>query len=385
MDVADLIELTEERVLRMARDLAVRHAELSVDPRAVRNAGPEALAARAKALREDAEALSSRAGEPCAMAAELHEVAALQERFVAEHPDWIEERISTGRVRLFPDAGARPDAARGRDVAAPVASLSVELAAGGRTDVAERLLADYAREANDYPLYRVADFYERDAAARRALRPDTSPERAHRLLALSRATARRPLLPPAVVALGGMVASGKSTVATAIASRLAAPRIEGDRVREFMEGAAPGTHASAAQRLVGFAPGFEERTFEAFLSYADAVLDSGRAVVLDCGLPTRERRRAVRELAARHAVPFRFVECRADPAACAARLAERNVSDACVGAAWEAVAAAYAESWEPPDEIPDGDRLIVDTTRPLEQTIADVADTLPLWPAGIDA
>ena len=77
-------EARPEALERLARELAVRHEAAVVDPGAIRHAGPEALAARVKALREAARAL------PVSEADAWREVAALQERFVADHPDWIE-------------------------------------------------------------------------------------------------------------------------------------------------------------------------------------------------------------------------------------------------------------------------------------------------------
>jgi len=46
------------------------------------------------------------------------------------------------------------------DVAADIAFLSMDLAWHGRVDLAERFLARYARESNDYDLYSVVNFYE---------------------------------------------------------------------------------------------------------------------------------------------------------------------------------------------------------------------------------
>jgi len=371
-------EARPEALERLARELAVRHEAAAVDPRAVRHAGPAALAARAKSLSEAARAL------PVGEAGALHEVAALQERFIAEHADWIEHRITSERVRL--GLGDAPDADPdvGCDVCEPLAFLSVELAAHDHPELAERLLAAYAGEANDYGLYRVVDFYERQAALQRAERPRSGDD-VHRLLQVARATARRPLLPPAVVALGGMVASGKSTVAAALAARLAAPRIVGDRVREFLEGAPPGQAAAPDQRLASFAPGFEDAAYQVLFADADAVLDSGRTVVLDGGFPTAERRARARAVALRHGVPFLFVECRVAPEVARRRLARRDSEGVLEGPAWEAVYEDYARRWEAPHEIPDDERVVVDTERPLAESVEAVAEWLPLWPVQADA
>lgn len=406
--------LGEREIARLAHHLAIVHEAAPIDPEAARHAGADALSARAKALVAEADRLAGE-GAAADSATALREVAALQSRFVARRAGWFADRIAAERVRrgvasldldnvFLADSGEivlRPDAhdAPGGDVCAGVAGLSVSLASHGRTDLAERLLADYADEANDFALYRVVDFHERDRAAARAIwractvrDPGTSSlerERTwtdiRRLLHVARATVRRPLLPPVLVGVGGLVASGKSTVARALASRLAAPRVVGDRVREYLEGVPPGRTPSAAQRLAGLTPGFEEAAYDLFFAAGAAVLDSGRPLVLDGGFPTAKRRATARDLAARSGVPFYFIECRVGATIATRRLAERDAADASMqsgGASWRAVYDAYAARFEPPDELPPGEHMVLDTTRPLEESVADVAARLPLWPEG---
>jgi hypothetical protein len=398
--------LGEEELGALARQLAVAHAAAAVDSEAARHAGPAALAARTKTLVAEAERVAVES------AAAVREVAALQERFLARHADWLEARIDARRVRcgvasprltqlwIADDGGVVVADAEGaeapRDVCAAVAGPSLGLASRGHSELAERLLAAYADESDDYALYRVVDFHERDGACARALgaarrtrdphAPISQRERDHadvrRYLQLARATARRPLLPPAVVVVGGLVASGKSTLARAVASRLAAPRVVGDHVREFVEGAAPGRPADVAQRLEGFAPEVEDSAYRALFESAAAVLDSGRPVVLDGGFPTAVRRRAARALAKRCGVPFRFVECRVAADVVHRRLAERDAAAPVGAGGWQTLYAAYEEKWEPPDEISPDERLALDTARPLEVSVADVAGRLPLWPEG---
>jgi predicted kinase len=151
-------------------------------------------------------------------------------------------------------------------------------------------------------------------------------------------------------------------------------------VREFLEGAPPGRAAAPDQRLASFAPGFEDAAYEVFFADADAVLDSGRTVVLDGGFPTAERRARARALADRHGVPFRFVECHVAPDVARRRLARRDAEAGLEGPAWQAVYDDYARRWEAPREIPDGERVFVDTERPLAESVEAVTERLPLWP-----
>ena len=403
--------LGETELGHLARRLAVLHESEAVDPEAARRAGPDALTARARALRAEAPKVESENPE---VAAALRVVADIQERFVAAHPDWIQARIDAQRIRvgahdlhledvwiddqgnvaLPGDEGAGQNRAPvGRDVCVPVAGLSVELASRGHPDLAERLLAAYAGECDDYALYRVVDHHERDRAGTRARERvraarasdttiaarEAADADAQRLLDFACNSVRRPLQPPVVVALGGLVASGKSTVARALANLMASPRIVGDHVRAFRMGATPSHEPTTVERLQSLGPGFERRVTRSFFEAAECVLDSGRAVVLDAGFPSARRRAAARELAERHGLAFRFVECRVDEATARRRLAARDAAPDRHGG-WRAIYDAYLARWEPPgDDVAPGEHIVVDTTRPIDENLAAIAARIPSW------
>jgi hypothetical protein len=317
-DRADVRLLTgrlgEPELGHLARRLAILHESETVDAEATRHAGPAALAARARALRD--EALIALAESP-QLSAALRSVADLQESFVAAHPDWIQARIDAQRIRAgasdcrlenawIDDHGNvtledHDSAAPRRDSCVPAAGLSADLARLGYPELAERLLAAYAGESDDYALYRVVDYHVRDRACARAR---------ERQLDFACTSVRRPL-PPVVVALGGLVASGKSTMARAIADRMVSPRIVGDHVRAFRMGATPSHEPTTAERL-GDSSGLRQARRRAFFAAAECVLDSGRAVVLDAGFPSARRRALLRRTwrAPRACLPLRRVSCR---------------------------------------------------------------------------
>jgi predicted kinase len=91
-----------------------------------------------------------------------------------------------------------------------------------------------------------------------------------------------------------------------------------------------------------------------------------------------------RALALRHGVPFRFVECRADAATCRARL-ERREREQSVSDGRLAVFDAFCARYEPVTEISHDEHVILDTTRPLEETIARAREHLAAWPLGFVA
>jgi predicted kinase len=94
--------------------------------------------------------------------------------------------------------------------------------------------------------------------------------------------------------------------------------------------------------------------------------------------------RLARDLAAQHGVPFRFVECRTTPEVCRQRLERREagseVSDARLPMFNE-----FRANFEAPDERAPAEHLVVDTTQPLEGSLASLRTKLDTWPKGLVA
>ncbi len=273
-----------------------------------------------------------------------------------------------------------------RDACVDVASLALDLASADRTDLAECLLSSYAGAADDFSLYGVVDYFESACALSRAVliggsAPASGAARhasiraAQRLLLTAPSTRARPLRPPVLVVVGGQVASGKSTVARALAARLAAPRIEADRVRDFLLGDRPGRTVHESQWARSFEPGFEQEVYDEVLRRAAFALDSGRPLVIDACFSRARQRADARALARRCGRPFLFVECRAQPAALRTRLAERDSERA----GWEEIHNELAERWEATDELAAEEHVVLDTSRRPQETEAALDERLPRW------
>jgi predicted kinase len=208
-----------------------------------------------------------------------------------------------------------------------VARLVRELAARGAARRAEQLAAAYAVAADDYALYRRLD----------PLRGE-----------------------PLVIATGGRVASGKSTLAKAVARRLAAPRIVADRVRRTLLASVP----DGSGHELAWAREFSERVYAGLLARADDVLAGRRPVVLDACFPTVARRAVAAALAERHGARFVFAYCEAPPADVAARLRLRDVRDDTSPGGWEKIAGEVEVQWEPPQDGEPGRLVRIDTSLP---------------------
>jgi predicted kinase len=337
----------------------------------------------------------------------LRDLESAQQRFLEEHEERLRaraDRVRAGlaalprladfRIGAAATAQMQPAAdARGptpaRDLCVDVAGLALELTSAQRSDLAERLLSAYAGRADDFELYGVVDFYQRDCALACAAAEvgritdaatgrEATPAEVRFLLLAALAAGRQPLLPPVLVAVGGLVASGKTTVSRALAERLGAPRIEADRVRDLLLGDRPGRSVHETEWARSFSPGFEKQVYAELLHRVDVVLGSGRAAVMDACFARVCQRAAARALAENHRRPFLFVECRADAALTRARLAEREraVGDA----GWLRISEALAGRWEASDELAAEQFVTVDSGRPLSACLAELESRLPTWP-----
>ena len=114
---------------------------------------------------------------------------------------------------------------------------------------------------------------------------------------------------------------------------------------------------------------------------ADAVLESGRPVVVDGCFRSREQRARVRALATGRGLPFRFVEARVPVAVQRERLRERSIRDGEPDRTWIEIAEALRREWEPPSELDPAEHLVVDTTLPLDENVATLREALPTLPA----
>lgn len=350
-------------------------------------------------------------------AEEALEIERKQLAFIAEHRDLLEERVRTGHVRdghgdlrlehvylvssepVVIDCIEFNERFRFADTCADIAFLSMDLSRMGRTDLAERFLATYARASGDYDLYRLVDFYESyrayvrakvasllcadpyvdvDARARAA-----SDARRYYLFAL--AAGRPPLSPPALVIVGGIIASGKSTIADRIAALLAAPVVDADRARKAMLGLAETAPAHDRAFSGAYDPAFTERVYDELFRRARAVLDSGRPVVLDATFRSRELRRKARALAHEYGIRFYFIETRADTRTCQDRLRERARGPAVSDGRLE-IFDDFVSRWEAVDELPSSEHFVIDTTATDAtdgQTLEPLKRELPVWPTGI--
>ena len=306
----------------------------------------------------------------------LDAVAADATRYLAGRTALFRERIARGRIRdghgdlLADDVfcladGPRvldclefDDALRYGDVLADLAFLAMDLERLGRADLARRLLDRYASAADDRWPSSLADLYIAYRALVRTkvacLRVDDDPaagDAARSLLDLAARHLARGRV--RLVLVGGPPATGKSTLANAIAAHSGWTVLRSDEIRKQLAGIAPTTSAAAARDEGLYTRDWTDRTYAALLDAAAERLRHGQSVILDASWPDEGRRAPARRVAEATASELTALVCRVDPATAVVRAARRAELGSDASDAGPALAAQLRARFEPwPGAIP---------------------------------
>jgi aminoglycoside phosphotransferase family enzyme/predicted kinase len=396
--------LSDIEIDRCARTLVDFHASAAVDRAPTGFGSSSAIAANVAENFEQTKNSMARYLER----AQIEELQRFQSTFLAEQASRLSARVLAGRVReghgdlrlehvyLLAERVAVIDCIefserfRYADVCADVAFLSMDLCEHGRLALAERLLARYALLSDDFELYALVDFYQSyrahvraKIATLRAVADDAEPEvreeaeraaRHHYLLALS--AARRSVERPCVIAVAGLIASGKSSVADRLGARLGVAVVEADRVRKSLSQVSDETPLHDAAFAGHYTQDASEAVYGGLFDRARAVLMSGRSVLLDASFRARAHRSAARALALEFDAAYRVIECRCTRELTLERLHQRargsSVSDGRI-----AIFDEFTRRYEPICELGPDEHLLLDTSLPLEQNLERLLTALP--------
>lgn len=394
----------ERLMVRIARQLADFHAEAATGP------GVDEYGSLTTIRANWDENFSQAATVP----ADLREaIRAYVTSFLAEHADLLEKRVREGRVRNgHGDLHAASVCATRRrlylfdciefnarfrcaDVAADVAFLAMDLDHLGRADLSHAFVDAYLRRSCDAELESLLDFYKCYRAfvrgkviSFRLAEPQLEPGESAMIraeadayfeLAYTYATqdATRPLL----LVTMGLPATGKTTLAQALAGRLGLVHLSSDVIRKRLVGARPTSHHTEPFGRGLYSRSMTRRTYAVLLRRAARWLRRRQSVVLDATFGQPVDRAAVRQLARRTGARLVVLQCQADESVITRRLAARandtrSTSDARLEL-WPALRAAFVE----PDEVPDA--LHVDTSSAVEQVISDLVRIIRIAPSGL--
>jgi len=248
---------------------------------------------------------------------------------------------------------------RHADPVADMAFLVMDLRQAGRPDLARIFTEAYFARAGDEEGRPLLELYVSYRAAVRgkvqgikAAAEDVPPEErrgaaaiatGHWLLGLGALAS--PQERPALVLVGGLPGTGKSTLSRDLARRAGFQVVRSDAVRKELAGLDPEASAAAPYGAGIYAPEWSDRTYAECRRRAERILFEGGRAIVDASFHREEHRRAFLESAVGHGTRVRFLVCQADGRTVRERIRARSggVSDAD-----REVHARMEADWEPP-------------------------------------
>ncbi len=274
------------------------------------------------------------------------------------------------------------DRFRYTDVASEVAFLAMDLDHYGRADLSRTFIKAYVAQSEDSELLRLLNFYKCYRAYVRGKvesfqlddpyiaedKKQNIRESASSYFDLAHAYARsRPLL----IITTGVVGTGKTTVAQALARRLGLVVISSDVIRKQLAGVPLSQHRFEEMNTGIYSPEFSRKTYDALFSEAKQVLTEGGSVVLDAAFIRSGERQSAKKLAAEAGADFFIVECTLDEAVIKERLAQRLERGSVSDGRWE-ILAPQQQQFEPVTEVPPTNHITIDTAVPPDTLAREV-------------
>ncbi len=162
----------------------------------------------------------------------------------------------------------------------------------------------------------------------------------------------------------GLVGSGKTTLAQALARRTGATVISSDIVRKKLASIPAAEHHFDEVDSGLYSPEFSRRTYDALYSSAREILAAGDSVILDASFIKSAERRKAQSIAAETRSAFYVLECTLDPEQTHLRLDQRLKNGSVSDGRW-ALYEPQKKSFEPVNEVDTAHRFIIDSARPL--------------------
>lgn len=312
--------------------------------------------------------------------------------FFRRHPELFQKRIREGRIKdchgdlhlehvhLGPEEVAIYDCIefndrfRHIDVANDVAFLAMDLDEHGRPDLARYLVEQIASATGDQDMPRVMDFYKcyraviRGKVASLQLDekeiPEAERERSRETaaryfkLALSYALAGSE---PLVLCVMGPIASGKSTLATALSRETGWEIVASDRTRKELARLPLHERTPARARSRIYSSEFTKKTYDRLLETAVQRCENDASTIIDATFGRKnQREKFVREFE-RLGIQFCVIEAIAVPEIIRRRLRKRESESAEISDARLEDFDNLYRNYEPPKELPENKLISLNT------------------------
>lgn len=291
------------------------------------------------------------------------------------------------------------------DVAGEIAFLIIELERAGRADLARVFLRAYVAETSASDLLEVLPLYQvyrstvrgkvRSILVRQqGVNAATQAQAREDAIAMYELAAHHASGPsePTIAMIGGLMGTGKSTLAQALHRELGWPLLTSDIVRKRMAGLALTAPIPAEDRQNIYSAEWNRRVYDRLLEEGSARLAEGRSIILDATFTQRAHRQMMAALARESGARAVFLECVCPRDVTMSRLRTRWQAKVLGQAADDETMAIFAsdgrpeiydrqaQRWEPfaPEIERETGYATTDTTWPLPRQIERALATLTI-------
>jgi aminoglycoside phosphotransferase family enzyme/predicted kinase len=328
-------------------------------------------------------------------------IKAYTDNFMKKNAALFQKRIAGGRIRdchgdlhaahvcftdgiCIYDCIEFNDRFRYSDVAAEVAFLAMDLDHYGWADLARRFVSAYVDKSQDKGLARLLNFYKCYRAYVRGKvesfkldDPYIAPAAKKQILEVASSyfdladsyIRSKPML----FITTGLVGTGKTFLAQALAKRRGLVVISSDVTRKKLAGIPLTEHRFEEFDRGIYSAEFSKKTYGKMFTEARDILKEGGSVILDASFIRAEERLKAKKLAEESGADLFIVECRLDEKTIKQRLVRRLEEGSTSDGRWE-IYPSQKRAFEPVAEVPETNRAIIDTAQPVEKNIRQILD-----------
>ena len=324
-------------------------------------------------------------------------------RFIEGNTSLFRKRIVDGRIRdchgdlhaahicfcdgiCIYDCIEFNDRFRYCDIAAEVAFLAMDLDHYGRADLSRQFINAYVARSQDKELMALLNFYKCYRAYVRGkvdsfklddpyitrLEKRQTREIASSYFALADAYTRSK---PTLFITTGLVGTGKTVLAQALAKRLGLVIIASDVTRKQLAGIPITEHRFEEFDTGIYSAEFSRMTYDKMFAEAKHILNEGGSVILDASFIKLSERLKAKNLAEEMNADFFIVECTLDEENIKQRLAQRLKQGSVSDGRWE-IFEPQKRQFDPVTEVPATNHVVVDTSLPIDETVRHILDKI---------
>ena len=272
------------------------------------------------------------------------------------------------------------------DVASEIAFLAMDLDHYGRADLSYHFVKAYVASSGDKDILRLLNFYKcYRAYVRGKVESFKSgdPYVGEEERKMSWETARSYFdladaytwSKPVLFITTGLVGTGKTALAQAMAKRLGLVALSSDVIRKQLAGIPLTEHRYEEFNHGIYSPEFTRQTYDELFSWARQYLTEGTSVILDASFIRSAERVKARDLAKESGADFFILECVLNEEAIKWRLAQRLREGSVSDGRWE-VYLAQKQKLEPVTEVLPEKYFVVDAAKPVEENVRHILDRL---------